>query len=135
MPKFTIKPDSMTIYIPYSLEGYIRRAKERNKELEITINEVQDVRTAEQNSLFHVLIRRLAQQSGASEEWMKDYIKSEAVNQGYPVYVENGEIVTDAEGTAQPKPTSQATVTELMLLIEVCYQIAFDNGMDISKDI
>lgn len=134
MPKFTIKPDSMTIYIPYSLEGYIRRAKERNKELEITINEVQDVRTAEQNSLFHVLVRRLAQQSGASEEWMKDYIKGEAVNRGYPVYVENGEIITDAEGTALPKPTSQATVTELMLLIEVCYQVAFDNGMDISKD-
>ncbi len=134
MPKFTVKPESMTLYIPYQLEGYIRRAKERNKELEITITEVQDARTAEQNALFHCLIRRLAHQSGASEEWMKDYIKNEAVNEGYPLYVENGEVVTDKEGKFVPKPTSLATVTELMLLIEVCYRVAFDNGMDISKE-
>lgn len=134
MPKFTTKADTMTIYIPYQLEGYIRRAKERGKELEITITEVQDARTAEQNALFHVLVRRLAQQSGASEEWMKDYIKAEAVNEGYPIYVKNGEVVTDETGRALPKPTSEATVTELMLLIEVCYAVAFNNGMDISRE-
>lgn len=133
MPKFTVEP-SMTVYVPYSLEGYIQRAKERGRTLEVTIEETQDPRTQEQNALFHVLIRRLAQASGASEEWMKEYIKREAVERNYPVWVENGEIVINEHGEALPKPTSQATVKELMTLIEACYEVAFDNGIDISKE-
>lgn len=133
MPSFRVKPDKLVLYIPQSFEGYIQRAKERGKELEITIQEVADPRTVEQNALFHCLIRRLAQQSGASEQWMKDYIKNEAVRFGYPYWVENGKVVMN-EGKAVAKPTHQATVKELMILIEVCYTVAFNNGLDIGEE-
>ena len=133
MPKFTTQP-SMTVCLPHSFGGVIQRAKERGKTIEVTIEETQDPRTQKQNALLHVLIRRLAQASGASEEWMKEYIKHEGMVHNYPVWVDNGEIVTDERGEALPKPTSQATVKELMILIEACYAVAYENGLDISRD-
>lgn len=124
----------MIVYLPHSLEGYIQRAKERGKTIEVTIEETQDPRTQEQNALLHVLIRRLALASGTSEEWMKEFIKQAGIEHGYPVWIYNGDVVMDERGEALPKPTRNATVKEIMTLIDTCYAVAYENGLDISRD-
>lgn len=132
MPSFRHEP-TMELHVPINLAEYVSRISEQHKELEVSISEAVDARTLEQNALFHVLVRQLAEQAGTNLEWMKDYVKSQAVKFGYPVWVEDGVLRTDKNGEALPKPTSEADVKDLMLLIETCYMVANDNGFELKQ--
>lgn len=123
----------MDIKVPLNLAEYITSISNKGKELEVSIAEAVDARTLEQNALFHVLVKQLAEQAGSELQWMKDYVKSKAVSFGYPVWVEEGKLRCDKNGVALPKPSSEADVKELMLLIETCYMVANDNGFELQK--
>lgn len=116
----------MTIDIPLYLEGYVKSLVNQGKRFEVTIEEARESRSLDQNALFHVLVRRLAEQAGTSQDWMKDFVKTRAIDYGYPSRFENGELVA--------KPTSEASVDDLMLLIDACYFVANENGFDIRRD-
>ena len=132
MPSFRHKP-SMDLQVPVNLAEYVSNIAKQNKELEVSISEAVDARTLEQNALFHVLVRQLAEQAGSDLEWMKEYIKSQAVKFGYPVWIQEGQLRTDINGEALPKPTSEADVKDLMLLIETCYWVANENGFELKQ--
>lgn len=132
VPTFTAKP-TMGIVVPPNLEEYVKTLKDRDKSMEVTISEAVDARTAEQNALFHVLVRQLSEQCGMDELDTKEYVKMRAIALGYPVWVEDGRIRCDDEGRALPKPTSEANVKDLMLLMDACHIVADENGFELKE--
>lgn len=131
-PDFTTGP-GMEIHVPEELGGWMDDIKRQGADIKVSVSKAERDRTKEQNALFHVLVKRLAAQAGTDVDWMKDYVKREAVSMGYPVWVEDNRVRCDAYGRALPKPSSEASVQDLMVLVECCWKVANDNGFDIGR--
>ncbi len=86
--------------------------------------------SAEQKALFHVYVRRISEQCGFfNEEQVKQMIKVEAMNRGYPPERdEMGNIVTMRNGKAKPLSVAKADAKQMHILIDGCKDMAYDNG-------
>jgi len=103
----------------------------------VTFEPLCSTRTKKQNALYQVLIKRLVAQSGGTEEFVKSIVKTEACGFGYPYERDNnGELVCDETGSPIPLSSSKASESEMKILIESCYRIAYEYGfiLDDKKD-
>lgn len=125
MTRLTVTADTPS----YEIIDYIKRELERCKIVNLILEPVFSTRTKSQNSLFQVLVKRIAFQSGASVSYVKEKIKEMACNNGYPYERdENGEFVTDEHGQLIPLSSSKASIAEMKKLIDACYALALEWG-------
>ena len=81
-------------------------------------------RSKEQNALFHVLLRRLSEQSGYPIEKLKDWVKDIAVGHGYPVERDEWGNPIEKNGSYVPISSATANIAQMKKLIDACYVLA-----------
>lgn len=111
---------SEKLRIPDELLSSLSRVRGQADFIQVTIEPVYKQRTMDQNALFHAKVNELAKLSGADRGRIKEEIKGVATMRGYPYDVKNGEII--------PKPSSEATIEQMEILIDALYEYAEENG-------
>ncbi len=111
---------SEKLRVPDELLSSLSRVRGQADFIQVTIEPVYKQRTMDQNALFHAKVNELAKISGADRNFIKEEVKQVAVSRGYPFNVVNGEVI--------PKPSSEATIEQMEILIDALYEYAEDNG-------
>ncbi len=89
-------------------------------------------RSNRQNAYFHLLVNRIANASGGDKEEVKAFIKKRAMDMGYPAETDSfGRLILDEKGKAVPKPSHEANIKDMQILIEAAYYVAIENGIEI----
>lgn len=102
--------------------------------LSIRIDVPSKKKTSPENRLLHALIAQLAMYRETSLELMKRYVKVRACAYGYPYdmieYEEQGKKRTIVE----PKSVADASTVEVALLIDMCYMVAHEWGVELKQE-
>lgn len=107
------------IEVPFALQKELDIVLKQCPTIRVTIEPVYKTRTINQNSLFHSIVGRIAQESGANKAQIKRAIKEYAVYTGGYGMNDDG----------SPKSVREATIEEMECLIECAYSYAFENGI------
>jgi hypothetical protein len=87
-------------------------------------------KTSPENRLFHALCFSLAMWRKVSPELMKRYIKLYAASaHGY----ECDTLEIDGHKIIEPKSVARATSEDLCMLINTCYELAMDWGVQLEQ--
>lgn len=111
---------SEKLRVPDEFLSSLTRVRGQADFIQVTIEPVYKQRTKDQNAFFHAKLNELAKLSGADRDRIKEEVKSVATMRGYPYDVVDGEII--------PKPSSEATIEQMEILIDALYEYAEDNG-------
>jgi hypothetical protein len=94
------------------------------------LSTVKKPKTSPENRLFHALVGKLAMWKKISPDLMKRYCKLYASSaHGYPCE----SIELHGHKIQEPKSVAKATSEETCLLINVCYELAMDWGIQLEQ--
>lgn len=96
----------------------------------VAVGEIRRPKTSAENRMLHALIASLAMYKCVSPDLMKRYVKVRAAaTRGYPAEAR----IIDGEEIYEPKSVARATTVEVALLIDICYELALDWGVQLDQ--
>lgn len=115
----------------------IKKAEAKGGFIRIRLDLPSKAKTSPENRLYHALVGQLCMHSGFryEKQWTFDvtkrYTKIRACAHGYPC-----DIVDDGEGRkiVEPKSVADASTTEVAMLIDACYLIAHEWGVELKQE-
>ena len=107
--------------VPPQLVKCLELIQGQTGRIKITVEGVFDERTDRQNRIFHAKVNEIAGTLMKNRELVKACIKLYACGKGYPFSIE--------DGIAKPKPSSEANIGEMKILIDSAYEWAYDHGV------
>lgn len=114
-------------------ERILAKALRGDGTIKVTIEPNFQKRTLKENAYFHVLCKRLSEMAGGTPEDMKEMAKAKAVELGYPVDMDDQGSPRMNEYGICGIPSSEASISECVLLIEAVHMLASDNGYDLEN--
>jgi len=111
------------------IDELCNKAELRGGYIRIRLDLPTKAKTSPENRLFHALVGQLSMYRQTSPELMKRYVKIRACAHGYPC-----DTFEDGQRRAiEPKSVANASTTEVAILIECCYMIAAEWGVELTQ--
>jgi hypothetical protein len=109
-------------------KAIIEAAKQNDGMVKVTVEPNFKQRSSKCNAYFHVLCGMLSEMSGATKEQVKEMAKTKAVALGYPILLDEDEVMVTNEYGFAGIPSSQSTDAQCALLCEAVHMIAGEYG-------
>lgn len=108
----------------------IKRAESKGGYIRVRLDLPSRQKTSPENRLFHALVAQLAMYRETSPDLMKRYIKVRACAHGYPY-----DMMDDGKRKiVEPKSVADASTVEVAILIETCYLVASEWGVELKQE-
>lgn len=130
-----VQDSSEPMSVPMDLRPLLAEARKQSKRIVVSITPVYARRSLNQNALFHAKVNEIAAMSGVDRDVVKKMIKVFATGRGYPMVMGDDGLPLIKDGEPLPKPTEEATVEEMEMLIDATFEWAFANGFYIQEKI
>lgn len=109
----------------YEILDTIKHELSKGYPVKMRLEPVFTTRTKEQNAYYQVLVKRIAFQSGASTDFVKEEVKRCACLMGYPYERDaDGDLLIDEKGNPIPLSSAKATISQMKILIDACFRVA-----------
>ena len=126
---------------PTELLDKVRAMISMYGQVKVVISPLYETRTKEQNSLYQLYVKRIAKQSGLSdnpngEAWLRASLKQRAVELGYPAEVDQNGAIAKVKVNYMGKDyefikgvsSTVVSIAEFKKLFQACEELAQENG-------